>query len=369
MHVLPFENIIDINTLYYINSNASYDYESLIPSPLSHMVIQRLFSEINNINKALPILKFYERLVPTSNKLEKIIKENISAELEQSFPLLNNDTIECLQKIEKEGLCIDRKTFLTYFPNAERHINDQNLVFTEYNPYTATGRPANKFGRINFAALKKETGERSSFISRFDDGELIMFDYDAYHLRLMANMINYEFPPNENIHEYLGKLYFGKDTLTPEEYTQSKEVSFQLIYGGIDKIIAEAVPFFGKVKAFIDSMWQSAQDMNYAETLISKKKIWLKNFDFLNRNKLFNYILQNYETEQNIQTIQKIQRYLLEKSLKSKLVLYLYDGFLFDVEPSERAEINGLRTIFELSGKFPTKMYSGKNFHNLIKID
>ena len=40
---------------------------------------------------------------------------------------------------------------------------------------------------------------------------LFEFDYDAYHLRLIADLIGYDFP-DSSIHEHLGKLYFKKDS-------------------------------------------------------------------------------------------------------------------------------------------------------------
>ena len=47
---------------------------------------------------------------------------------------------------------------------------------------------------------------RNGFVSRFDDGVLIEMDYDAYHLRLIADIIGYDFPDG-SVHEYLGKQY------------------------------------------------------------------------------------------------------------------------------------------------------------------
>ena len=62
---------------------------------------------------------------------------------------------------------------------------------------------------------------------------MVEMDFDAYHLRLIADLLGYKFPDNCNVHEYFGKQYFGKEQLTKEEYEQAKGVSFQLIYGGI----------------------------------------------------------------------------------------------------------------------------------------
>ena len=46
-------------------------------------------------------------------------------------------------------------------------------VHSEYNIYTSTGRPSNRFGGTNFAALNKKDGSRKQYISRFKNGVLV----------------------------------------------------------------------------------------------------------------------------------------------------------------------------------------------------
>ena len=48
----------------------------------------------------------------------------------------------------------------------------------------------------------------------------------------------------------------------------------------------------------------------------------------MNRNKLFNYMIQLLETENNMKVLNDLVPYLKDK--KSKLILYSYDSFLFD---------------------------------------
>ena len=88
----------------------------------------------------------------------------------------------------------------------------------------------------------------------------------------------------------------------------------------------------------------------------------------MNSNKLFNYYLQNLETERNILVMDKLNT-LLEK-YDTKLIMYLYDGFLFDCHKSDGKKLFlEIKEIMEDSGKFKTKQYVGKNFGNLQKID
>ena len=57
------------------------------------------------------------------------------------------------------------------------------IEYTQYNLFTSTGRPSNTFNGINYAALNKEDGSRNRFISRFENGMLVEFDFDAYLLQ------------------------------------------------------------------------------------------------------------------------------------------------------------------------------------------
>ena len=97
--------------------------------------------------------------------------------------------MENLYQIERNGL----KTY-------------EKIIYSEYNPYTSTGRPSNRFGGLNFAALNKSDGSRKQFISRFSNGVLVEMDFDAYHLRLIADKIGYDFPSG-SVHEHMSKFY------------------------------------------------------------------------------------------------------------------------------------------------------------------
>ena len=71
---------------------------------------------------------------------------------------------------------------------------------TQYNLYTPTTRPSNRYNNINFLALNKKDGDRNDYVSRYgSEGAIAMIDYESYHLRLFANHINYDLP-NDSLH-------------------------------------------------------------------------------------------------------------------------------------------------------------------------
>ena len=365
-----FNTIVDVELLYYINNNKSLE-NLLIPDnhiyqSISEQTIKRSF-DILGINCYVPIYKLQERMEKFSLDINRVISENKVESHDSEYYYFFNNAITQFSKIERNGIFVDSKKLLHYHNSYHRHISNKNMIYSNYNLYTITGRPSNTFERLNFAALSKDDGIRSSFVSRHKNGFILMFDYDAYHLNLIANIVGYKFDTGVSIHDYLGKIYYGKDELTEEEYNKSKEASFTILYGGFDDSIAKAIPFFGKVKEFIDTMWKSYEINGYVQSPISKKKFYKKNMESMTKNKLFNYMLQEMETSRNVIIMEKLHN-LLENT-QTKLILYLYDAFIFDVNIDDGKElIQKIRNIMEEDGLYKTKMYYGKDFHNMKKI-
>ena len=154
------KDIRDMNWSYYLQHNKPYDTEQHLTN--AHHHYYRIHYDKKNINDIVPLVKHTEYLKP--------IAENLFEHYEKQDQTL----LENLYQIERSGL----KTY-------------EKIVYSEYNPYTSTGRPSNRFGGLNFAALNKKDGSRKQFISRFDNGVLVEFDYDAYHPRLIGDKIGY----------------------------------------------------------------------------------------------------------------------------------------------------------------------------------
>ena len=144
--------------------------------------------------------------------------------------------------------------------------------------------------------------------------------------------------------------------ITPQQYKESKTLTFKQIYGGIDKANLHH-PFFFKTQQFIDIIWEefnSKGEIKCGSYIIRKK-----DHPKIHSQKLFNYYIQATETETNIRKIKIIQDYLEDK--QTKLVLYIYDAFVFDVSKQD-----GKQTLIDLqnilSDKFPIKLKTGAHY-------
>ena len=321
------KDIRDMNWSYYLQHNKPYDSEQHLTS--AHHHYNRLHHDKKNINDLIPLVKHLEYFKPLAENL-------FESYTEQDQTLLEN-----LYQIERSGL----KTY-------------EKIVYSEYNPYTSTGRPSNRFGGMNFAALNKSDGSREQFISRFNNGVLVEMDFDAYHLRLIGEIIGYEFPPG-SVHEHMGKLY-------GLPYDEAKALSFKYLYGGITDEVSDN-PFFSKVNDYIKLLWQDFQTNNFVESYIYNRKIYRKNLQDMNPNKLFNYMIQLMETENNIKILNELQPKL--QQYDSKLILYNYDAFLFDFNPTDGLDfLNVVKQTIESGGTYPVKISKGVNYHDMQDI-
>ena len=333
-HIVKLKNVIDINLQYYMEHNEPLYVEDITTN--SHDYFNRKYYKLNRVNCVVPILKHLELCRKLSNEFQK----HIDLPVHQEY---NDNIIDNLTYLESAGLRYDK-----------------NIVFSEYNPYTSTGRPSNRFGGINFAALNKIDGSRQPFKSRFQNGMLVEFDYDAYHLRLIGEVVDYKFPEG-SVHEHMARFY-GDVT-----YDESKNQSFQYLYGHIPIDVVQINPFFGKVHDYINEIWSVYKQREFITSNIYNKKIFRKNLSDMNRNKLFNYKIQLMETENNMKMLSNLIPFL--ESYKSKLILYSYDSFLFDFNLDDGVDfLNKTKEIIESNGLFPTKTSKGTNYHEMEDI-
>jgi hypothetical protein len=264
--------------------------------------------------------------------------------------------LSTLKDIESAGLCVDRTLLSEHFSSDTKRAFKDNMVYTEYNPYTATGRPSNRFGGINFAALNKSDGSRDSFISRYPSGSLVQMDFEAYHLRLMANELGVVLPSEQSIHTELAKVYFNTLDITEDMYAESKRRTFEVMYG--TSIETYNFELFEK----IHEHRKQYERVNF----IKLPNGITVNVPSPNASKLFNYYVQSLEM---VRTLPKLTRIIeLMKNTTNHLVLYTYDSILLDMQTMDINILQKIQEILEENKKFPVRIYSGNTYGNIKEI-
>jgi len=342
----------DVKTLWWYTYGESYDESHYFTA--AHQFYWRRHTALPNVNAVIPLMQH----LAMCQKIRKYAWPMcVNAKLNASYLQFNETYPKVFADIESNGLAVN-ETF-----RIPELIRD-GRVYSQYHYHTTTGRPSNAFRGFNFAAMNKEDGTRSAFQSRFDAGALVEMDFDAYHVRLIARLIGYALPTG-SVHEYFGKFYFDTDTLTTEQYEQSKQITFRLLYGGIDREFL-SIPFFQQVNDFIYDLWRTWKAKGAVKTPILQRRIASDSIKNMTANKLFNYYLQATETEVSVQKLQRIAELL--STHETCMILYTYDSILFDVPLTEaKTLLPQIKSVLE-AGNFPVKTSVGDIYSKMDSI-
>ena len=329
--------LLDVDTSYFLKTTQTIDYRTPFQFYLSKWTHRGYY---DNLIQSLPILKLGEII-------QSFISQFTSLDnTDYNFNWYNETYIPILSDIEQFGIRVDRKKFSDRWPSSPKHLTPSDRIYTEYNPFTITGRPSNRHGGINFSALNKSDGSRASFIS---DGVFLQMDYDSYHPRLIGKLIGFDLPKT-SVHQWLAEQY-GCDV------NEGKGVTFQLLYGGIGDEFRQ-IPYFDKVADYIDTLWERTKTDGYLSTRY--RRIPLSWIEQPNPQKVFNYLLQAVETELNVDILVKMMDYIRGTSVTFSL--YTYDSFLFDIPTDvDKSVLSDLKGIIEGSG-FPVKGSMGTDY-------
>lgn len=341
----------DVELIHYLQTNKSYEVNPC--AMVDHY--NRTLSKCVKTNALVGLVKLEEQAMELYHKVFK-------RELPAGLSYYTDKLKQSLLKIQHNGIQVDLDKFNENYNDTFALVNDK--CYTQYNIHTITGRPSNRFGGVNFAALPKEDGTRECFVSRFDGGCLLELDFNSYHPRLIASIIGYDFG-QQDVYEHLAQHYHSTTNLTPEQIARAKEDTFRQLYGGIKREYL-GIPFFAATDAFSKEIWRHMITHGYVDSLISGRRLLMSNYQEINEYTLFNYYIQMYETEKNAQVLSAIFDYLESYSLKSVPVLYTYDSILFDVHPDELDTIiDHLIPCCVDTEAFPVKLKKGLNYKNM----
>jgi hypothetical protein len=345
-YYLDLPNSIDLYFTILDVEGKIQDFSCYTPVHLDFYEKLKYSSQVNTL---IPISKHYERCECMFEMVKDYVGRESNAEWQSKYT-------EVYKWVEEQGILVDEKLFDKYFetPWKGRSLRDSR-VYSSYNLYNITSRPTNAFNSINFLAFNKENGSRTAFIPEND--AFVEFDFDGYHLRLITNKMGTEVPQDESIHEYLGKQYFEKDELTPEEYQEAKKITFRQMYNGVEDEYKH-IEFFEDVYHTVRAMWTFYTNNGFLE-LPNGRKLIQEN---TNPQKLFNYYIQCLETVNNVKKLNKLKDYL--KGKQSKVLLVVYDSILIDYAVSDgKGTLSQIKDILEEDGyKVKAKKSNNYNF-------
>lgn len=337
-------NFVD---LYYNELNQTGKIGEINFDTTAHVLCYRNNPSYDRVNCIVPLSKHYEKYEKVYEHYKQFMKEDSDiTRIAQAYSYA-----------ESSGVCIDKNLFneayqIEHPEFLEHRFNGR--AYTQYNLYNTTGRPTNSFCSVNFLAIPKDEKHRSTIVSEY--GKLVEFDFDAYHLRLIANHVGFDLP-KEPLHSYLAKHYFGTEEITDEMYKQSKTISFRQMYGGVEEEYKH-IPFFKSMEKMINDLWKEYEAKG---SIKLPTGLILRHNPDLNKLKVFNYYVQNLETEENTKKVLLLRNFLQNK--KTRLILISYDAFLFDYSIEDGKEtLLEIKSILEANNT-PTKHKHGNTYN------
>jgi hypothetical protein len=347
--------VICLKTLQWLSDGTVLDDTKW--NTTAHTFLYNKYPDKRDINKIVPICKHQEKWNNYLYDNKKLLASSIQNK--KYFKFYNEMFTNTLLDLELAGIHIDADLLKQYYPevNTAGMVYGDSLAYSHYNIHTSTGRPSNAFGGLNFGAMNKSDDSRSFITTQYT--RLVEFDFNSYHPKMLCNLVGYEFEGSD-IHSHLGRLYFDTDELTDQQYSESKNLTFKLLYTNADGY--DHITFFQKVKAYKERLWKMYREKGYLEAIISKRPI----IGIKSKTQILPYLLQSYETERNILLINEIQECLREKN--TKLVLYSYDSFLLDFDANEgSAVLEDIEKILEVED-YKTSVAYGVNYSSMKKI-
>lgn len=335
--------------LYYFPIKGLLDLSQLIPPyiqdpPKVYNHFYSKYPKYKETNKLIPVAKHYEKC----EHIYEHVRSVLPKELPTWFNFYNNKVVLAFFGVEKNGLKIDKYEFDKHYElNQEFYSIKDDRIYTNYNLATTTRRPSNSFNGVNFAAINKDDGSRRSYISSHG---FVEYDISAYHPTIVGRLLAYDFGVSD-VHQAFADLY-------QTSYQEAKEITFKQLYGGVFKEY-EHLEFFQKVKNFVTINWETFNNSGEVIVPISGYCFKKSELENMNPQKLFNYMLQNIESAINTRILMDIHKILRGK--KTKIVLYTYDSFLFELGDGEEGIELEINKVFD-KYKLITKMKKGYDY-------
>lgn len=268
-----------------------------------------------------------------------------------------------------------KKLLSTYLNALPAAINPATgKVHTVYNQtVTATGRISSSSPNLQNIPVREEQGReiRRAFIP--DEGHLFLSaDYSQIELRLVADFASDEtmieaFRNEDDIHAITAAKIYHKniDEVTPDERRHAKTANFGILYGisafglssrlGIPRADAKQLidnyfETFPTIHKYMSDSVELAREHGYVVTKMGRKRrlpdINSKNpvvRGYAERNAV-NAPIQGSAADIIKVAMVDIYGKMLEKGMKSKMIMQVHDELNFDVVPEELPELQKIVT-------------------------
>jgi DNA polymerase-1 len=267
--------------------------------------------------------------------------------------------------LEHRGIAKLKSTYTDKLP---KMVNARTgRVHTSYSQAVAvTGRLASSDPNLQNIPVRTAEGRRirEAFIAPANS-RIVSADYSQIELRIMAHLSGDEgllraFANGEDIHRATAAEVFGAtlDAVTSEQRRYAKVINFGLIYGmsafglasnlNIERSAAQQYIdlYFARypgVKRYMDDTREQAKRLGYVETWFGRR-LWLPEINGANgmrrqaaERAAINAPMQGTAADLIKLAMVKVQDWLEQENLKTKLIMQVHDELVLEVPLEELA--------------------------------
>jgi DNA polymerase-1 len=345
---------------------------------------------INSPQQVSSVL-FEELNLPSARKTKSgFFSTNVSIieGLRGAHPIVNN-------LLQYRHLAKLKSTYVDALPGL---INSKTgRVHTSFNQtQTATGRLSSSEPNLQNIAVRDDLGKeiRTSFIAPLGS-YLLTGDYSQIDLRVLAHLSQDEsllgaFHQDEDIHAATAAKLFGVDAsrVMPDMRRVAKTVNFGVIYGmseyGLEqatdlsreeasRFIAAYFDEHAGVKQYIESTKKQAREIGYVQTILGRRRS-IPEVESANRQvreaaerMAINMPVQGTSADIIKVAMINLDREMVKRQLRSKLLLQVHDELVFEV-PDEEVELmrrlvpETMAAAIELSVPLKVDVKTGANW-------
>ncbi len=351
-----------------------------IDKPLLKGMSKEFERELNRLQRQAFKLAGSEFNLASPKQLQKILFEDLGLPAFKKTKTGFSTNSEVLSKLaiqhELPAVILEyreiSKLKSTYVDVIPELTNGSDRVHTSFNQtVAATGRLSSSDPNLQNIPIRTEMGKkiREAFVAK--QGTILLgADYSQIELRILAALsgdtaLQTAFKNGDDIHTLTASKIFeiSEEDVTPELRRQAKAVNFGLLYGKTAFSLAEDLGITRKeaaeiienyfrqyptIKKFLGGLAEQARGKGFAETLYGRRRI----IDGINaKNKIVRNMAERMAINTPIQgtaadlikvAMNNLNSALVQKKLKSKILLQVHDELILEVPKNEIDMVMGV---------------------------
>jgi len=354
------------DSISYFSKNAGVELE--LDIPLKYRNMWGFIKRNPDWSKVLGVEKFV-KMCSLLLKQTKSFNEN---NLNKYYTDISQNHYKLFKEIKPAK--ISEKNLLKYLSSIEKYhakkflnnLEDNRKYFKtiEYSIFnSATGRMTVTNGP-NILTLKKEN--RNIFKSSYNNGSILEIDIKNLEPRILMGMFNKEVP--EDIYTWIAQTVIddnGYGEIDEIQRNFVKELTFKILYGASMHTIKKDLKNMDWLYDIEDIVGRIKSNMGYHELVVKIKSEMQENYftnfygrKLKNSSSNVNYYLQSTGVDVSMFCFEKINSILKKASLNFKIIGFIHDAMLIDVDEKANEVImkNLNQKSIEVTGfnnKFP----------------